>query len=185
MQYFPKNIACIESIGKMTGHRSPTSAVLEYVSSKYGNRFSLFSCGTLGEFKFTLEKLAEDEEHQVLQLVFPGDRGGLLLSDGTRVTLEELAGIMQHQFEGRIVHLTFAGVLNVGGARVQDFVAATRVLAVLGFKKDAEAIEASAMDLLLLSYLQEYKDIASMWRRLAEHYPDLMRRTGLQIIASD
>ncbi len=105
------------------------------------------------------------------------------MADGQRITLEQLAGLLEGKFENWIVHFGASSLLEVSPTRLQDFAAATRVALLAGYKQEADGLAAAAMDVLLLGSLQEYKDMPSLWTRVTEHYRELVRRTGLQIIA--
>jgi hypothetical protein len=51
---------------------------------------------------------------------------------------------------------------------------------VVGYKRDVDWIDSAAMDLLLLDWLQEYKNMYQLWKRIKMDYKDLISITGLK-----
>jgi len=57
---------------------------------------------------------------------------------------------------------------------------ATGVSMVMGYRKDVNWSEATALDFLILDWLQRYKDMRRMWSRFRKNYKDLISITGLR-----
>ena len=184
MQYFRKNVICLRPSTSKTPERQMGPApALEGVVQRYGISFEQHTCNTKGELEFHLNRLAALGPYRILYLDFEGEPACLFLPDGSRVTLEQLAGLMQQNARTWIVHFGQGSVLDVSPTRLQDFAAATHVALIAGYKKGVDWLDASAMDSILIGSLQEYRDMASLWTRLTENYRELIRRTGLQIVA--
>ena len=60
-----------------------------------------------------------------------------------------------------------------------NFMEKTKVLMTIGYRKRAFWTESSALELLLLDLIQEYKDMRKFWNRFRERYRSLIRMTGL------
>ena len=61
------------------------------------------------------------------------------------------------------------------------FVEETGVAVVTGYTREVDWIEGSIMDLLLLRWLQYYRNVGALLRHLNKHYPDLIKLTGLRV----
>ena len=56
----------------------------------------------------------------------------------------------------------------------------TVVAMVLGYKTYVDWVDATALDFILLDWLQWYKDMRKMWDRFRKNYKDLISITGLK-----
>ena len=83
-------------------------------------------------------------------------------------------------FRNWIVHFGGCETINTEEHRIHDFMEATEVSIVLGYKRDVDWTEATALDFLLLDWLQWYKDMRRMWYRFRKNYKDLISITGLR-----
>jgi len=70
--------------------------------------------------------------------------------------------------------------MKIEKRRVVNFMLATGVLMVLGYKKTVDWAESAAMDLLLLDWIQRYKDMRIFWDRFRKGYKELVHMTGLE-----
>ena len=51
---------------------------------------------------------------------------------------------------------------------------------VLGYKTYVDWVDATALDFLLLDWLQWYKDMRKMWKKFRKNYKDLISITGIK-----
>jgi hypothetical protein len=71
--------------------------------------------------------------------------------------------------------------INVEKKRIMDFMRATGVAMVIGHKRDVDWIEGAAVDFLIFSQLQEYRDMGRFWSHFKKRYPGLVAMTGLRV----
>ena len=112
-------------------------------------------------------------------LAFHGNPGEIELADGSVVNLEELSGLMRTKFKGWVIHFGTCGTLSANKKQLQRFLDSTQASLLIGYKSDVNWIDSAAMDLIILDWLQNYKDLSAMWNQIRKNYPDLIRVTGL------
>lgn len=79
-----------------------------------------------------------------------------------------------------VVHFGSCETIDIEKYRISNFIAVTEVSMVVGYKRDVDWIDSAAMDLLLLDWLQEYKNMHQLWKRIKMNYKDLITITGLK-----
>jgi hypothetical protein len=181
LRHYLKNIACLESIWDSDlENRMNVLPVLELTARATGAKFIYLTCNTRPELRHNLELLRKKKFYGILLLSFHGEPGVIELA-GTRVKLESLAWLMGKHFAGWVVHFASCSTVKIDEERMARFVELTGVAMVLGYTKAVDWTEGTVMDLLLLSRLQYYRNVRSLWKHLARKYPDLLEITGLQV----
>jgi hypothetical protein len=180
---YSKRIACLESLWHtdLEDHWS-VRPILEVVATIQDVKLAHLSCNTEPEFAYNLKMLAKRRADGILYLAFHGGPGELYLADDTAISLEALSEYMGTRFTDWTIHFGCCSTVRVEPERVQAFIEATRVKMVIGYTKDVDWIESSAMDLLIFQALQQYVDLHACWRALQKRYPDLIARTGLAVM---
>lgn len=180
-----KNIACLESLWtEDLENRLSVLPILELTSRSTSAKFVYLTCNTRSELRHNLRLLCRKKTYGVLLLAFHGDPGKIELSGHVLVTLETLASMMGRHFTGWIVHFASCGTLKVDDERLARFVSDTGVAMVTGFTRELDWTEGAVMDLLLLRWLQYYRDLAALLRHLRKNYPDLIATTGMRAYPS-
>lgn len=184
LRHYLKNIACLESIwDEDLENRMSVRPVLELTSYATGAKFIYLTCNTKPELRHNLELLRKRKGYGVLLLSFHGEPGKIELA-GTLVNLESLAWMMGRHFAGWVVHFASCSTVKIDEERMAKFVALTGVAMVLGYTQAVDWTDGTVMDLLLLSRLQYYRNVRSLWKHLEKRYPDLVRMTGLEVFPS-
>ncbi|MFO7169122.1 MAG: hypothetical protein DIU80_013955 [Chloroflexota bacterium] len=179
---YTKNIACLESLwNNDLEDRWSVYPILDVFANVQDVKLAHLTCNTEPEFIYNLKMLAKRRSYGILYLAFHGGPGELYLADDTSISLETLSEYMGERFSGRIIHFGCCSTLRVSAQRLADFVESTGVNMILGYTKDIDWIESSAMDLLVFQMLQQYVDLHACWRALQKNYPDLIARTGLSV----
>ena len=180
---YTKNIACLESMWNTDlEDRWSVQPILEVIANTQNLKLAHLSCNTEPEFVYNLRMLGKRRSYGIIYLAFHGAPGQFYLADDTGVSLETLQEYMATQFTDRIIHFGCCSTIRVAAERLQSFVATTQVKMVIGYTKDVDWIESSAMDLLIFQALQQYVDLHSCWRYLQRTFPDLVERTGLHVV---
>lgn len=180
---YTKHIACLESLWNSDlEDRWTVRPILEVIANIQELKLAHLSCNTEAEFAYNLRMLGKRRSYGILYLAFHGAPGELYLADDSALSLEALQEQMGTRFAGRILHLGACSTMRVPADRLEAFVAATGLTMLLGYTRDVDWIESSAMDLLLFQALQQYVDLNACWRALQKSYPDLIARTGLHVV---
>lgn len=184
LRHYLKNIACLESIWDQDlENRMSVRPVLELTSYATGAKFIYLTCNTKPELRHNLELLWKRKGYGILLLSFHGDPGIIELA-GTNVNLESLAWMMRKHFAGWVVHFASCSTVKIDEERMAKFVKQTGVAMVMGYTEAVDWTDGSVMDLLLLSRLQYYRNVRSLWKHLAKRYPGLLKMTGLEVFPS-
>ena len=83
-------------------------------------------------------------------------------------------------FTNWVVHFGTCASIDIEKERIYDFIEATGVSIVFGYKTYVDWVDATALDFILLDWLQWYKDMRKMWERFRKNYKDLISITGLR-----
>ena len=97
------------------------------------------------------------------------------------IDMETLASFMGKNFRNWIIFFDSCRTINVGKDRILDFISATEVMMVIGFKREVNWLDSAAIDLLILNWLQFYKDMRKFWKRFRGAYKDLVGISGLDV----
>lgn len=176
-----KNIFCLESLWNENVERKLSVLPLLEVTEKVKNvKFIHLTCNTVSEFKFNIKFLKRKKSYQILYLAFHGIAEGIQFADGTCLTLDELATIMNDDFKDLIVHFGTCSTLKAKDESLANFVNTTNVRMLSGFTTDVEWEESAALELLYFSSLQQYKNIKYLNAFFQKSYPDLIKLTGFK-----
>ena len=181
----PTKIAILEGFWNDDAeHRLTIDPLFKLLARRDQVRYVLLHSSTVEEFRFNLDVTRTVRGGGVLVLAFHGfKKGGFYLTTG-KVTMEDVALWLGKDFGKKkewIVFFHSCQTLDVDRARIEEFMANTGVRTVIGYTKKVDFMEAAAVGLLLLDWLQFYVNIPRLWKRFQKHYPDLVKMTGLTI----
>jgi hypothetical protein len=109
---------------------------------------------------------------------FHGIPGVLLFGRGRRLTMDELAKVLDGACAGRTLYFGSCAFLNVDRRRIETFRHRTRARCIAGYRKDVDWFESAAFDVLLFEALTRYQRIDAAHRWLLRRYPGLVRTLG-------
>ena len=182
---YEKNIACLECLWEGNPEKRVSVApVIDLIAKLNGIKFTHLTCNTREEFEFNLRELRNSRrktERSILYLAFHGKPGRILLSDGDVMTLEELAGVMGTKFKDWIVHFGTCSTIATRESRLRNFLNTTEVALLVGYRKAVDWAESTSMDLILLDWMENYKNMGAMRKKVESSYQDLISATGLCI----
>ncbi|MCU0490414.1 MAG: hypothetical protein MUD01_02305 [Chloroflexaceae bacterium] len=180
---YTKNIACLESLWNSDlEDRWSVRPILDVIVNVQDLKLAYLSCNTEAEFIYNLKMLSKRRSYGILYLAFHGAPGEFYLADDSAISLETLSEYMATRFTDWIIHFGCCSTMRVSASQLDSFIEATGVKMVLGYTKDVDWIESSAMDLLIFQALQQYVDLRACWRGLQKSYPDLIDKTGLNVV---
>jgi hypothetical protein len=173
------NIFCMESPWnpRLEGHRQTVRPLLELLRATNGHRFIHLTCSTRAEFEFNLRQHRRYRSYGLIYLAFHGEKGRLLLADGSSITVGELAATMAGRLGGSLVH--FGSCLTVlDEYELSYFLEVTGAAVATGYRKNVDWIDSAAMDLLLLDWAGSYQNSKSLVDKMFHAYNGLVEATG-------
>ncbi len=178
---YVKHVACLESFWTHNiEDRLSVGPVLELLGKMNDTRSVILSCNTIEELKFNLEIVKRMKRYRILYLAFHGYPGGICLPD-LKIDMETLASFMGKAFRNWVIFFDNCLTMNAEKDRILDFVSVTEVKMVIGYKREVTWLDSAALDLLILNWLQLYKDMRKFWRYFRRAYKDLIGITGLDV----
>jgi hypothetical protein len=154
--------------------------ILQLAAQVNDIEFTYMTCNTQEELRYNLRRLKRKSGYGILYVAFHGGPGEIYLEDGASIDLETMAEYMGRGFNDWIVHFSTCGTIGVPKRRLADFMAATNVSMIVGYKRNVDWMEGAALDLLLFSWLQSYKNMRTFWREFKKQYGGLISATGLK-----
>ena len=171
---YKKKIACLESLWDSDiEQRLSVIPIVELTSTLHNLKFIHLTCNTQAELKHNLNKLKRKRGYGILYLSFHGHPGEIVV-DGAKIKIESLASLMGTGFANWIVHFGTCASIDIEKERIYNFIETTGVSMVLGYKTYVDWVDATALDFILLDWLQWYKDMRKMWERFRKNYKDLI-----------
>lgn len=173
-----RNIACLESLWNgQTENRLNVIPTLELISKTQDAKFSHLTCNTRDELQYNLNLLCK-RNYGILYFACHGSPGKIHLHRD-RISLTELASMMNHRFTNWIIHFGTCSTLRKP-REVEYFVEQTNVALATGFTKEVDWIESSAFELLLFKTLNNLKSPKVVCKHLLNHYGELAEATGFK-----
>lgn len=181
LRSYAKNIFCLESLWNDEVEKKLSVLPLLELSEKCSDiKYIHLSCNTISEFKFNLKFLPRKKSYQILYLAFHGSVENIHFADGTGLSLEDLAEIMQSDFSNLVVHFSSCSTLKAEDKKLSEFVKKTKVKMLSGYGKKVDWNESAALELLFISALQKYKNISYLNSFFEKSYPDLIKATSFK-----
>ena len=87
---------------------------------------------------------------------------------------------MGRKFRNWIIYFDSCTTLKVEKGRISDFLTHTEASMLIGFERNVDWLEGAAIDLLVLDWLQHYRNMGRFWNRFKRVYKDLVGNTGLK-----
>ena len=182
---YGKKIVCLEALWDVgTEEWISVAPVIEFIANLNAVKFTHLTCKTRIEFKFSLKDVRNHRikrECGILYLAFHGQSGKIILPDGDVLKLEDLADLMGDKFQDWIVHFGSCSTLSAKESRVRDFFRSTKVALLVGYRKRVDWTESTSLDLILLDWMENYKNMGAMKKKVESSYQDLISATGLCI----
>jgi hypothetical protein len=174
-----KSIACLESLwDENLEKRKSVVPILDVIVKNHDVRSVYLTCNTEAELEFNLGLLPRKRTYRILYLAFHGSMGEIHLADGTPIALPYLAHLMGGRFRDWIVHFGSCGTIGADDEELGWFVRETGISLVTGYTKNVDWVDSAALDMVLLSSLQRYKDLRAMTKKITRDYASLVDHLG-------
>lgn len=179
-----KNIFCIEGNwnNNLKGKTSIKSA-LDFLEHNARIKYIHKNCSAIEQLESLLRDavLKKYNRYGVIYFAFHGLPGELLVGKRQRISLEQIAAILQNKAQDRIIHFGSCSVLNVPRSRVNRFLKETGALAVSGYTKDVDFIPSTFLDILYFQFCEQYKKIPLIHRDVRLYYGKLANELGFKM----
>lgn len=177
-----RRIMCLESLWYGRKSQQVTvQPILGMLHALEGINFSYCPCNTEAEMQFYLSGGGAGQPG-ILYLAFHGNPGSLTLGDTTWLTMQDMAEKMNHHYSGWHVHFASCATLNVDEDKIREFMSTTLVSSVSGYSRYVDWIQGMAMDMLLFSEFQHYRQVGSLQKHLYAEYESLCDKTGFVFV---
>jgi len=153
----PNRIYCLET--KWYGTRDTTTVepALDLLHKYSRVSYLHFTVATRAELELRLEEwVGGPRTHPILYLGFHGERGRINLETGEEFSLDDLSEILDGACNKRVIHFGSCSTLAGSSERLRAFRERTGAVALLGYGKNVDWLDAIAFEVLLLGRLQEY-----------------------------
>ena len=174
-----KGIFCLEGNWRGKLHKgSSVEPILELLRlwDPYYVPYVRRDVATRAEFEYYLSLFVYNNiaAYPIVYLAFHGNSSELTIGDQrhaeNRVSVAELGGMLAGRCHGRIIYFGSCNTLELHGNAINAFLRKTSALAVCGYRRDVEWLEATAFELVVLSAMQMYAmtrfGAAAMLRRI-------------------
>ena len=161
------------------------ATLLQTVRELSGLKFIRRDIGTAAELFYYVRKWTQQRyrDYQIGHFGFHGKPGELWLSGSTKVTLEELADVLDGRAGGRIIYFSSCEIMRTDDAALRQFQARSGAAAVIGFlERVGGSLELPAFELLLLQALNDDTRMDAVEDRIRRQHPYLCELLGLKII---
>lgn len=153
-----KGVFCLEGFW-YGDHRDSTTVkpVLDLLECYQKLPYVYHRCSTLGEFEFSISRwkvISFHKKYPLLWLAFHGEAGNLIIGK-QKVTIQELADILQDSCQGAIIYFASCSTMKWDKRLLQTFMEKTKTLAVMGYKKDIDWLPSASFEIRLLSYFMD------------------------------
>ncbi len=151
----PKGIFCLEGLWHDDlKQKSSVRPILSMLEINGGIPFIHHDVATVQELEFYLSKWkqARYRSYPILYFAFHGERQSLLI-DGQKYRLERLGNLLNGACNGSVFIFASCKTLNRQEA-VEDFLIQTGALAVFGYRNRVSWMHSAALEMLILSELQ-------------------------------
>jgi len=180
---YKKHIFCLEGTWKNDlRDKSSIQASLDFLQLNCDIKHIKKNCETQESLKHYLAKWKQKKysDYSIGYFAYHGKPGYIEVGDD-KVTLEDLADMLEGSCENKIIHLGSCLTLAVSELRLKKFLTKTKALCICGFKEEVDFLIGSVFDMILLEKFQQYKDISCVKRDMELDYSNLAKTLDFKI----
>lgn len=156
-----KGIYCLEGLWTHDlQNKSTVLPILELLHKGSVCNYIYHACATKEELEFFLKKWKRKSiisKYPILYLAFHGKRGHIFITGKSKLSLKDLADLLEDSAQGKVIFFASCETLNAGGRTIQAFLKKTNAIAAIGYKQEVDWMLATAYELLVLDALQQDK----------------------------
>jgi hypothetical protein len=191
----PKGVFCLEGDWSYKIHKASTVEPILSLLSKWDPYYVPYihrDIATRDELEYYLLRWTRKSlaRYPILYLAFHGDSERLLFGDvrysRNTVTLDDVAGVLEARCRGRIIYFASCSTLKLHGNLIRGFLKRTGALAVCGYRKEVDWLDATAFELMVFGAMQRgsltSRGARAMERRIHRHAAYLARRLEFRMV---
>ena len=178
---YGKGVACLEGMWSFDIQNVVSvSPILDILGKTHGIGSVLLRSSTYEELKYNLEIYKHIRGAGILYWAFHGSKGAIRLGD-TTVKLDAIAKLMKKKFRGWVCIFGCCHTLRVDKHMVLDFMSKTEVLMVVGYTGQVNFLVSSCLELLLIDWIQWFRDMKKGMKSFVRKYKNLVEFTGMVV----
>lgn len=147
---------------------------------------------TRSEFEYLLKQWGQRRlaDHPLLYLAFHGSPRVLHIGDfrrsDSRVSLENIAAILDGRCSGRSIHFSACGTLNCDVRHLKRFCQMTGATAVTGYREDVDWLDSCLFEVQMIWTRQKWSDTAqgltAVRREIERNLGRIAKNLGLRMV---
>jgi len=153
-----KGIYCLEGIwDEDLREKSSVMPILELLHSTKDIDFIYHNCATVEEIEFYVAKWTQKKycKFPILYFAFHGERNKILLGNKKTYSLNDLAEHLAGKCSNSIIIFGSCSTLAIRLNYLKKFLDKTGALAICGYQADADWLNSTAFEMLVISQMQE------------------------------
>ena len=185
-------IYCLEGFWFGTKDKTSVSPVLELLSKRRGIKTFYHRCATKAEVQCMVERWGQktfQKDYPIIYLAAHGQENLLDFGGKAKITLDEIAELLEGKCERAIFYFGSCETLNGQSKQIKNFLERTKAIAAIGYKNEVDWLKATCLEMLILDYLQDFefysKYINKLEAGLKEEFKKTFKDVNLVFVAND
>lgn len=179
-----KNIFCVE--GNWNNNLESNSSLhnaLRFIAQNNDIKYIHRNCSTNEQLEDLLKHAAlkKYEKYGIIYLAFHGHPGVLQVAHRKKMTLPNIAEIVDGHAVNKIIHFGSCSTLKISSSALHEFFNTTKALAISGYAKDITFKKSMLMDIAYFELCQQYQNIKNIDNAVRKYYPKLADELGFRM----
>lgn len=184
-QYTPRNIFCIEGVwNNDLKDKTSIRSALDFIEHNGAVKHIHKNCSTPDQLEEWLKEavLKRYKQYGIIYLAFHGHPGTLQVGKRKKMTLGEIAEVLQDKAEDKIIHFGSCSTLAISKWEINRFIKKTGALAVSGYSCDIDFMPSTFLDILYFQFCQRYSDMPLIHKDVKTFYGPMARQLGFKMV---
>lgn len=180
-----KNIFCIEgNWNHNLKDKTSIRSALDFIEHNGDVKYIHKNCSTPGQLEEWLKEAAlkRYDRYSILYLAFHGNPGAIHVGKRKKLTLGEIAEILQDKAHDKIIHFGSCSTLNIPKWDINRFMKRTGALAVSGYSCDIDFMPSTFLDILYFQFCQRYREMPLIHQDVKAFYGPMARQLGFKMV---
>lgn len=180
-----KNIFCIEGVwNNDLKDRTSIRSALDFIEHNGAVKHIHKNCSTPDQLEEWLKEavLKRYRQYGILYLAFHGHPGVIQVGKRKKMTLGDIADILQDKAEGKIIHFGSCSTLAIRKWELNRFIRKTGALAVSGYSCDIDFMPSTFLDILYFQFCQRYGEMPLIHKDVKAFYGPMARQLGFKMV---